>query len=86
MRSAVCHTAVMREVLRKMASMPGHHDEHMGYGNLDPWRLFKYGQFHFRQVVEEIVGPLHVAQPASQDAATQTDGGTNTPTPHADPL
>ncbi|CAH1241503.1 MBTPS1 [Branchiostoma lanceolatum] len=73
MRSTVCHTAVMREVLRKMAPMPGHHDEHMGYGNLDPWRLFKYGPDHFRQVVEEIVGPLPVVQPARRDAETQTD-------------
>ncbi|XP_019617477.1 PREDICTED: uncharacterized protein LOC109464836 [Branchiostoma belcheri] len=72
MRSAVCHTAVMREVLRKMASMPGHHDEHMGYGNLNPLRLFKYGPDHFRQVVEEIVGPLPVPQPARRDAGTQT--------------
>ncbi|XP_019617456.1 PREDICTED: uncharacterized protein LOC109464823 isoform X1 [Branchiostoma belcheri] len=68
MRSTVCHTTVMREILRKMASMPGHHDEHMGYGNLDPWRLFKYGPDHFRQVVEEIVGPLPVSQ---QFAAAQ---------------
>ncbi|XP_035700265.1 subtilisin DY-like isoform X2 [Branchiostoma floridae] len=72
MRSAVSHTAVMREILRKMASMPGHHDEHMGYGNLDPMRLFKYGPDHFRQVVEDIVGPLPVLQPARRDAETQT--------------
>ncbi|XP_078580481.1 uncharacterized protein LOC144864361 [Branchiostoma floridae x Branchiostoma japonicum] len=73
MRSAVSHTAVVREVLRKMASMPGHHEDRMGYGNLDPMRLFKYGPDHFRQVVEEIVGPLPVLQPTQQDAQTQTD-------------
>eukprot|EP00058_Branchiostoma_floridae_P006695 XP_002592183.1 hypothetical protein BRAFLDRAFT_88080 [Branchiostoma floridae] len=58
MRNAVSNTTVVREIFRKMASKPGHHDEHMGYGNLNPWRLFKYGPDHFRQVVEEIVGPL----------------------------
>ncbi|XP_066300763.1 uncharacterized protein [Branchiostoma lanceolatum] len=73
MRAAVSNVTVVREILRKMASMPGHHDEHMGYGNLDPWRLFKYGPDHFRQVVEEIVGPLPVVQPARRDAETQTD-------------
>ncbi|XP_066301000.1 uncharacterized protein [Branchiostoma lanceolatum] len=71
MRSTVSHTAVMREILRKMASMPGHHDEHMGYGNLDPWRLFKYGPDHFRQVVEEIVGPLPAEAHAHQPASTR---------------
>eukprot|EP00058_Branchiostoma_floridae_P021800 XP_002607290.1 hypothetical protein BRAFLDRAFT_88239 [Branchiostoma floridae] len=41
LRKKVSNTTVMREILRKMASMPGHHDEAMGYGNLDPYRVFR---------------------------------------------
>ncbi|CAH1274681.1 Hypp5379 [Branchiostoma lanceolatum] len=54
LRRKVSNTAVMREILRKMASMPGHHDEAMGYGNLDPYRVFRYGEDFFKQIVDEI--------------------------------
>ncbi|XP_066292417.1 uncharacterized protein [Branchiostoma lanceolatum] len=54
LRRKVSNTAVMREILRKMASMPGHHDEAMGYGNLNPYRVFRYGEDFFKQIVDEI--------------------------------
>ena len=43
MRSSISNNHMMREILRRMSSLPGHHDRVSGYGNLVPLRLLKYG-------------------------------------------
>eukprot|EP00058_Branchiostoma_floridae_P021746 XP_002607236.1 hypothetical protein BRAFLDRAFT_104478 [Branchiostoma floridae] len=55
LRQKVSNTTVMREILRKMASMPGHHDEAMGYGNLNPYRVFRFGEDFFKKIVDDII-------------------------------
>ncbi|XP_013386831.1 uncharacterized protein LOC106156231 [Lingula anatina] len=55
LRSRVSNTSMMREILRKMATKPGHHDESMGYGNVDPWNVFNYGNAYFKRIIDDVL-------------------------------
>ena len=55
-RRLVSNTHVIKELLKHMSSMPGHHDPSAGFGNVIPFRLLKYGSQTFLREVYAILG------------------------------
>eukprot|EP00058_Branchiostoma_floridae_P009223 XP_002594711.1 hypothetical protein BRAFLDRAFT_81166 [Branchiostoma floridae] len=71
LRTAVSNNAVMRHILREIASEPGDHSEDHGHGILDPLQLFPDEQF--RQTVEEITAEYQPLTKASDPGDEQQD-------------
>eukprot|EP00058_Branchiostoma_floridae_P009220 XP_002594708.1 hypothetical protein BRAFLDRAFT_101431 [Branchiostoma floridae] len=54
LRDKLKSNTMIRELLREACSSRGHHTPDRGYGTLDPDRLFKWGQEHFKELVEKV--------------------------------
>lgn len=53
--SYISNVWVMRELLKHMSTSPGHHSEEIGYGPLNPYRLFDSSTQEIVRIVNEIV-------------------------------
>ncbi|CAD5116737.1 DgyrCDS5592 [Dimorphilus gyrociliatus] len=54
LRRKIQHTAVMKEILKKMSSHDGTHKEGEGYGNVNPLNILKSEKSHFLRIIAEI--------------------------------
>ncbi|CAH1241993.1 MBTPS1 [Branchiostoma lanceolatum] len=72
LRTAVSNNAVMRHILREMATEPGEHSEDHGHGILDPSQIFPDELFH--QTVQEITTEYHPLTKDSGDEQQDNEG------------